>query len=145
MNVHLEAYDNGKGKEKQTKELLKLMRKETKKGNYVIVGGDFNQTFSNVDEEKIKVQDGLWAPGKIDNESFGEGWQFYMDTKVPSCRSLDKPFVGEDKEKFQYYYIDGFIVSNNIHVESVETQDFGFVSSDHNPVVLKAKLLGEQG
>ena len=145
MNVHLEAYDNGKGKEKQTKELLRLMRKETKKGNYVIVGGDFNQVFSSIDEEKIKVKDGLWEPGKIDIDAFGEGWQFYMDTNVPTCRSLDKPYVGEDKDKFQYYYIDGFIVSDNIHVESVETKDFGFVSSDHNPVLLKANFVTEQG
>ena len=145
MNLHLEAYDNGKGKEKQTKALLKLMQKEAKKGNYVIVGGDFNQVFSTVDPTKTDVKKGLWTPGSIDVESFGEGWTFYMDTKVPSCRSLDQPYEGADKEKFQYYYIDGFIVSSNIQVESVDTQDLGFESSDHNPVYMKAKLIAEQG
>ena len=36
--------------------------------------------------------------------------------------------------------IDGFIVSENITVESVETKNLDFVSSDHNPVVMKFAL-----
>ena len=145
MNLHLEAYDNGKGKEKQTKALLELMRKEAKKRNYVIVGGDFNQSFSSIDEEKTKVKDGLWAPGKIEISDFGDGWQLFMDTNTPTCRSLDQPYKDADKETFQYYYIDGFIVSSNIQVESVETKDLGFTATDHNPVVLKANIPVIQG
>ena len=36
--------------------------------------------------------------------------------------------------------IDGFIVSDNVQVESVETMDEGFVFSDHNPVCLRFRL-----
>ena len=49
VNVHLEAYDSGEGKEAQTKMLAELLKKEQEAGNYVIAGGDFNQAFSNVD------------------------------------------------------------------------------------------------
>ncbi len=140
INVHLEAYDNGKGKEQQTKELMKLMKKEKDKGNYVIVGGDFNQLFSSIDNSMYPIKDDVWTPGKINTKDFGEGWQFIMDNTVPTCRSLDKPYVDADKEKFQYYMIDGFITSDNIKVTEVKTKDYGFVSSDHNPVVMKVTL-----
>ena len=140
MNLHLEAYDHGKGKEKQTQALLELLQEEAKKGNYVIAGGDFNQVFSTIDKDKAKVKDGLWKPGKIDVISFGDEWQFFMDTETPTCRSLDQPYVDVDKEKFQYYYIDGYIVSSNIAVDSIKTEDVGFIYSDHNPVILSAKL-----
>lgn len=38
------------------------------------------------------------------------------------------------------YTIDGFIVSPNVEVTSVETLDAGFAYSDHNPVKLQVKL-----
>ena len=45
-----------------------------------------------------------------------------------------------DPKDFQYYIIDGFIVSSNIEVLDVFTDDAGFVSSDHNPVVIDVRL-----
>jgi hypothetical protein len=36
--------------------------------------------------------------------------------------------------------IDGFLVSPNVRVESVETLDEGFACTDHNPVLLKVSL-----
>ena len=36
--------------------------------------------------------------------------------------------------------IDGFIVSDNLSVESVETLDLDFKNSDHNPIVIDMKL-----
>ena len=49
VNLHLEAYDDGDAKQVQTEELLKLLTEEYEKGNYCIAGGDFNQTFSEID------------------------------------------------------------------------------------------------
>ena len=63
-----------------------------------------------------------------------------MDERTPSCRSLDQPYKGADKDSFQYYLIDGFIVSDNIHVDELETLDLDFRNSDHNPVVLQFTL-----
>ena len=42
INLHLEAYDSGEGKEAQTRQLVSFMQEEYGKGNYVIAGGDFN-------------------------------------------------------------------------------------------------------
>lgn len=143
FNLHLEAYDDGEGKIKQTEMLSGLLKTEREKGNYVIAGGDFNQIFSNADKNAYKVKEGMWAPGEIDVAAFGEGFTFLMDEKTPTCRSLDKAYKGADRETFQYYLIDGFIVSDNISVNLLQTQNLDFVYSDHNPVLLKAVLKGE--
>ena len=137
FNLHLEAYDSGAGKIAQTKMLAKLLKEERDKGNYVIAGGDFNQTFSSADKEEFPPQPGKWQPGDLDVTQFGDGWKFLMDHETASCRSLDQPLAGADLDSFQFYLIDGFIVSDNIRVEKLQTLDLGFVNSDHNPVVVE--------
>ena len=140
VNLHLEAYDDGEGKIEQTKVLRRVLDEELEKGNYVIAGGDFNQTFSNIDYSMYPQQEGLWESGLINVSDFAEGWQFIMTNEVPSCRSLDKVYTGADLSTFQYYLLDGFIVSPNITVESFEVADLGFVSTDHNPAILRFTL-----
>ena len=140
INLHLEAYDDGEGKIAQTKVLREYMDAELAKGNYVIAGGDFNQRFSTVDPALYPLQVGKWKCGELDAKDFGDEWNFLMDAETPTCRSVDQPYENADKDNFQYYMIDGFIVSKNLKVTSCETKDLGFANSDHNPVVLKVKL-----
>ena len=84
----------------------------------------------------------LWHAGELDTSAFDSRFTFLMDTDTPSCRSLDKAYAGADTDssKFQYYSIDGFIVSDNIRIDSVVTQDLQFKNADHNPVVLDVTL-----
>ncbi len=140
IDLHLEAYDDGEGREAQTRMLADLMNDEAEAGNYVIAAGDFNQIFSSADGSAWPAQQGKWQPGEMDVSLFGDGWQFLMDESRPSCRSLDRPYAGAEREGFQYYLIDGFIVSDNIEVTALETLDRGFVFSDHEPVLLRAVL-----
>ena len=142
VNLHLEAYDDGEGKAEQTAKLRSFLQNEVGSGNYVIAGGDFNQIFSDQDTVGYAVPEGsgLWEPGIIDTAEMGPLLTCLMDASVPSCRSLDRPYAGADHTDFQYYLIDGFIVSDNVTVESVQTKDLGFVVSDHNPVILKCSL-----
>ena len=120
--------------------LRKFLQVEADKGNYVIAGGDFNQTFSGTDTSIMKQFNGTWKPPVLDTNRFDKSWQFLMDTKTASCRSLDKPLTSLNTNKFQFYIIDGFIVSSNIKVTSLETKQMGFKNTDHNPVILKFKL-----
>lgn len=138
INCHLEAYDDGSGKVAQTKMLRKVMMKEYNSGNYVMVGGDFNQTFDNVDMEDYPTYPGLWQAGSISVSDFEPQFTAVMDNTVPTCRSLDKAYDGGIDH--QFYMIDGFMVSDNIKVNSVETKDLGFVNSDHNPVIMEMVL-----
>ena len=137
INLHMEAYDDGEGKIEQTKMLADIMDQEIQKGNYVIAGGDFNQTFSSIDTSMYPEYEGNWMCGRIDVEDFSEGWQFAMDNTTPTCRSLDRPLAGADLSNFQFYMIDGYIVSENVRIDEVKTMDYGFIVSDHNPVYLK--------
>ena len=140
INLHLEAYDSGEGKAIQTKALLDIMEREYKEGNYVIAGGDFNQSFSSVDITKFEIgNEGLWKPGRIEVEDFEKNFNLYMDASIPTCRSLDRAYDKNDK-KFQYYVIDGFITSKNIEVISQKTIELDFENSDHNPVEMVIRL-----
>ncbi len=140
VNLHLEAYDNGEGKIAQTAQLKKLLEDEVAKGNYVIAGGDFNQTFSNIDVSAYPTYEGNWQAGEIEAESFSENFAICMDNSAPGCRSLVKPYADADKENFQYYVIDGFLVSKNIEVEKYNTVDCDFKWTDHNPLVMEFVL-----
>ena len=142
VNLHNDAYDNGDGKDAQVERLASFLQDEYSKGNYVIAGGDFNMTFSNTDISHWKMigKEGIWQPGRLDVTAFDKGFNLIMDPEVATCRSLDKPLAGADLEDFQFYVIDGFIVSSNVAVMSVKTLDEGFVCSDHNPVLMRFGL-----
>ena len=140
VNLHLEAYDSGEGKAAQTEMLRQVLQEEADKGNYVIAGGDFNQTFSGTDDSMYPEYEGRWHCGELDESAFSDEWQFVMDNTHPTCRSLDQAYAGADHDNFQYYMIDGFIVSSNVQVDSVSTQDLEFVCSDHAPVVMQVTL-----
>ena len=140
INLHMEAYDDGTGRAAQMAELKEVMDAEAAKGNYVLAGGDFNEMFSTVTGDPYPAQPNTWIAPLLDVRPYTDDWQFLMDPSVPTCRLLNQPYKDADKESFQYYMLDGFIVSNNLEVESLETKDLGFVNSDHNPVVLKVRL-----
>ena len=140
VNLHLEAYDDGEGKAAQTKVLMDLLTDEYEKGNYVIAGGDFNQTFPGA-LDAFPIQDpSLWTPGVLDDGILPEDWQFACDLSVPSCRLLNHPY---DPAGSQFYIIDGFILSPNVGLDRVETIDCQFQYADHNPVLIQAALKDE--
>ncbi len=140
INLHLEAYDDGEGKAAQTALLLEILQNEYAAGNYVIAGGDFNQSFPDANAEAYAVKDpSLWAPGMLELDELPAGWGIVFDDTTPSCRLLNQPYDPDD-EATQHYLIDGFLVSPNVRPEVVTTLDEGFVYSDHNPVRLQVTL-----
>lgn len=143
VNLHLEAYDDGEGKIAQTKQLREFIQAEYEKGNYVIAGGDFNQIFPGGLEQYPNNHPDLWQPGTISDDIMPEGWTLAYDLQTPSCRLLNQPYTPSDAENTQHYVIDGFILSPNVKLVSVNTLDEGFVYSDHNPVNLKVILSSE--
>ena len=136
VNFHLEAYDGGEGKIAQTKKLLEILGEEYSKGNYVIAGGDWNQTFPGSLDVYPNTHPDLWAVGLIDQNMIPDGWTIAYDSTTPTCRLLNQPYDPSDTANTQYYVIDGFIASPNIEVKSVETKDLHFENSDHNPVLM---------
>lgn len=149
INAHLSAYDDGSMRLEETQALLEIMKDEYALGNYVLVGGDFNQTFP--DGVTITTEDGVdsyeylfelkdenyWqAPPLLSQGFLDNNFQFGVDKTNPTCRLLNMPYDSINVENNQYYLIDGFIVSANISIVSVKTLTEDFVYSDHNPVVM---------
>lgn len=141
INFHLEAYDSGEGKIAQSRMLSEKLQEEYDKGNYVIAGGDFNQTFEGMDTYPILDTEN-WAPGIIGADDIPEAFSFAVSDNVPSCRLLNGPYSG-NYEDSQVYVLDGFIVSDNLKVVNVENIDTDFAYSDHQPVRLEVVLNDE--
>ncbi|MCD8232020.1 MAG: endonuclease [Clostridiales bacterium] len=138
INFHLEAYDSGEGKLTQSRMLAEKLQEEYEKGNYVIAGGDFNQTFEGIDTYPILNTDN-WMPGEIGEDDIPEGFSFAVSDNVPTCRLLNAPYSGNYEES-QVYVLDGYIVSDNLEVLSIENIDTEFQYSDHQPVRLTVQL-----
>lgn len=136
VNLHLEAYDDGDGKRAQTELLMQVLQQEYQKGNYVIAGGDFNQTFPGTLDLYPVSDPEKWTPGILEQEMLPQGWHFAYDTSAPTCRLLDAPLTQDT----QTFVIDGFILSPNVTAVTVQTEDLGFEHSDHNPIRLELKL-----
>lgn len=153
INVHLSAYDDGTMRKEEMIALQELLNEEQGKGNYVLVGGDFNQNFPDAlssyeSESEFEYKelfelknDKYWEAFPLNPKWFNENnFALYVDALIPTCRLLNRPYDPINKENNQYYLIDGFIVSSNISVENIQTIDEDFMYSDHNPVKISFKL-----
>ncbi len=139
VNNHMSAYDEGGVIRKQQVEMLnQFMNEEYEKGNYVIVGGDFNHDYTGTID---LIPGNKEFPGwlsRISNEDIAEGLSFVTPEnfdKIGSCRGAETPF---NKDSFQCT-VDGFIISDNIKA-TAEIIDTQFSASDHNPVSLTFEL-----
>lgn len=139
INTHNSAYDKGgKLKMQQMEYLKKILLAEYEKGNYVIVGGDWNQCPPYFRFDKF-------APGKgegyetnsITPEYLPEDWRWVYDPMMPTNRKLTE--VYKTGETFTTL-IDFFLISPNLTVEKVKGMNQDFKYSDHQPVYVELKL-----
>ncbi|WFD09336.1 endonuclease/exonuclease/phosphatase family protein [Tepidibacter hydrothermalis] len=135
INAHLSAYDKGGVIRKQQLSYLKQhIQNEYDKGNYVLVGGDWNHKIGNTNF-KSKVEN-KWMQD-IPSDFKPDTFKWAIDNLTPTVRSLDSPY----KEGNNFIEtIDGFLVSDNIEVLDVKGENLGFEYSDHNPVTMEFKL-----
>lgn len=147
VNLHMSAYDSdGSMRDKEMKYLASFLEAQRALGNYVIVGGDLNQTFPDA-EGLYPVDSDLYEAYTIEHDFLPSGYSFAVDLRRPTCRLLNKPYV-ENSMGTQYYIIDGFIASDTIEFRGIDsdepaqamTIDHGFLYSDHNPVVMRFRL-----
>ncbi len=137
INTHNSAYDDGSLRSQQMSYLSTYLLSEYEKGNYVIVGGDWNQTPFGLEpelpshhfdtEDLIYIEENYPAPG----------WQWAYDPGMPTNRRLAFPY---DRSSSPTTIIDFFLLSPNIELNHVETIDLGFKYSDHQPVKLQVRL-----
>jgi endonuclease/exonuclease/phosphatase family metal-dependent hydrolase len=142
INVHPSAYDEGGVIRAQQMQMLAgIMADEYAKGNYVLVGGDFNHAFGGSETMFMgSQQQPAWVQ-PFDSSLLPSGFSLVLAsnyTEVATCR--DTSISYQPGVNYQVV-LDGFIVSDNILANS-ENIDADYLGSDHNPVLLNFTLVG---
>lgn len=137
VNTHNSAYDDGSLRTQQMEFMKAFLLEEYNKGNYIIVGGDWNQTpygfLPAFSADVFDTNDLTYVP-----EGYPEpGWKWAYDASVPTNRRLRTSYV---KGVTPVTVIDFFLLSPNVEPLLVKGIDLHFTYSDHHPVQLKFKL-----
>jgi len=140
LNTHNSAFgDAAEIREKELAQLSLIMKEEYAKGNYVIIGGDWNQNPAVFDSTTV-LDNYLVKTIKppIPDDFLPEGWIYAFDPAHSTNRDVDIPYT-EGKTKTTL--IDFFVLSPNISLISAATIPTGFKESDHQPLMVKLVLL----
>jgi endonuclease/exonuclease/phosphatase family metal-dependent hydrolase len=137
LNTQNSAYDDGSLRTQQMNYLKDFLINEYEKGNYLIVGGDWNQTPFGFEPELPSFQFDTENLTYVEEGFPGQDWTWAFDTRLPTNRRVNVPY---QKATSLTTVIDYFLLSPNIIAEEVETIDTGFLFSDHQPVRLVARL-----
>ncbi len=136
INTHNEAFDTGKIRRAQMDYLKNFLLNEFRKGNYVITGGDWNQTpphfVSDFNTNKTDTTQMV-----IPDDYLPSDWKWVYDNKTPSERNVVTAY---DPSSTTTNIFDFFLISPNIMKISVHGIQLNFENSDHNPVITKLKL-----
>ncbi|MNJ39165.1 hypothetical protein D3C77_340300 [compost metagenome] len=139
VNLHLSAFDEGgRIRQQQLDYLAAYIEKEQDKGSYIILGGDWNHSLPGTAPEAFATTQ-TWPDWlqKFPDSFKPDGFHWAVDSNVPTVRTLDIPFT--DGVNFRAV-IDGFLVSPNIEVLSVQGHELNYEHSDHNPVSVQLVL-----
>lgn len=138
VNTHHSAYDGGKLKKHEMEFIQQLYQEEyDKKGNYVVVGGDWNQCPPHFQPDKF-WKTGMNKPAQMTIEpDFLPQWLWVYDPKVATNREVTTPY---SPDKSFTTVIDFYLISPNVELLEVKGVDVGFEYSDHQPVYMKVKL-----
>jgi endonuclease/exonuclease/phosphatase family metal-dependent hydrolase len=139
INVHNSAYEGAEKKDAEMDFIKKLVEFEYEKGNYIVLGGDWNQLPPNVDVLKFAnnyEKEDIYA-NNLAFDLFDERFNYVYEPLKSTNRSLRKPYLAKDTYQC---LIDFYLISDNILALEIETFDLGFKNSDHQPVYLKLKL-----
>lgn len=139
INTHNSAFDDASElRIKEINKLKGLMIEEYRKGNFVIIGGDWNQNPPLFDTSKVLP---FYIPRIIEHgipdDFIPQGWVFAFDPEHSTNRDVDAPYeTGGTRSTL----IDFFILSPNIRLQEVNTVPTGFEETDHQPVVMRVVL-----
>lgn len=138
-NVHLSAYGAERSvREGQLGMLMSDVKTDKDKGNYVIIGGDFNHNLRSEGSDKVPE----WAqlfPREALPQGFNMGFDKCENADIShdTCRNTDTGFVPGTSFTVM---ADGFMVSDNVKVTDYVNVYTDFMYSDHTPVLMSFEL-----
>lgn len=136
VHTHNSAHDDGSIKALEMEVLKEVLIKEFEKGNYIIAGGDWNQSPPDFKPDFIFNLFDTINIAKIPTD-FLPDWQWVYSSEVPTNRTISTPYnPGESLTTV----VDFFLISPNIELKNIECIHLDFKNSDHNPVKAKFKL-----
>lgn len=139
INTHNSAFaDAADMRAKELNMIKTIIQKEYKRGNYVIIGGDWNQNPLPFNPDSIQDGNKAYAitPG-IPAGFLPVGFSWAFDPKYPTNRNVDMPYT---KGKTGTTTIDFFVLSPNIKLLTVNTLQANFEFADHEPVGMVVEL-----
>lgn len=132
INLHLSAFDEGGNiRLKQLEDVITYGESLYAQGKHVVLGGDWNIQLTPPDFPHTTEEKYLFWRTAFPQDRLKTGWQLVFDPAVPTMRSNERPY--QRGENFTAI-IDGFLVSPNVAMRSVETIDTDFQFTDHQPV-----------
>ncbi len=138
-SVHLAAFDEDAAvRTRQLRELLAWAEQEYQRGQFVVLGGDWNLQLAETAFPHTTDERFLFWLFPFPADVLPEGWRIAADANVPSVRTNHQPYVAGDNYVTS---IDGFIVSPNVDIRNVAGVDLGFEHSDHQPVHLRVRAI----
>lgn len=139
INTHNSAYDDGSLRKRQMKMMRGFLQDEYAKGNYIIVGGDWNQMPPKKgDNEEYK--DKHLTRIRIDAEVLPNDWQWSFCEAIPTNRMINEVY---NPKTTQQTTIDFFLSSPNVKVNSHQNIDLQFKNSDHQPLLFSFSFLDD--
>jgi endonuclease/exonuclease/phosphatase family metal-dependent hydrolase len=135
VNTHNSAFDDGSHRAGEMRTLAAFAEKEYHEGNFILMGGDWNQSpshFAPKYSEPFDTIDIAFIP-----DDFLPGWQQVFPEDGPTNRRV---LTAYDKSTTLTTTIDFFIASPNITIDTIRRIDLGFAHSDHQPVILTFSL-----
>jgi endonuclease/exonuclease/phosphatase family metal-dependent hydrolase len=136
INTHNEAFDKGNIRRTQMAYLKEYLLNEFSKGNYIITGGDWNQTppdFRSAFAANRTDTTNMVIP----SDFLPSEWKWLFDNTTPSERSVVASY---NPKTTPTTIFDFFLLSPNIEALSVKGINLNFENSDHNPVMIRVKL-----
>jgi len=140
INTHMSAFDDGSLKKREMMYLKEFILIEYSKGNYVVVGGDWNQSPPNLPLTKFgkNIQSESFILSNISPDFMPQSWKWVFDPESPTNRYLNESYTAEHTFRC---LIDIFLVSPNVEVLQNKTIDLNFRNSDHNPIEMCFRLI----
>ncbi len=138
INTHNSAYDDGTLRAQQMSNLKEFLLAEFNSGNYLIVGGDWNQTPYGMAPQLPGHRFDTIDLTYIEKDYPAADWSWAFDATLPTNRRVSAPY---DRRNTLTTVIDYYLVSPNVEIEQVQTADDQFRFTDHQPVELRVRLV----